>query len=81
MHCCTTRSGTARCYALIPETLQGVTEALRIINTVYEYLRNIDTGGPRYARGACERHANADDRLRMHACACMIYKVARGSEG
>ena len=29
----------------------GVTEALRIINTVSEYLGNIDTGGPRCARG------------------------------
>ena len=29
----------------------GVTEALRIINTVSEYLRNINTGGPRCVRG------------------------------
>ena len=29
----------------------GVTEALHIINTVSEHLRNIDTGGPRCARG------------------------------
>ena len=45
MQCCTTSSGTARCYAVVSETLVGVTEALRIINTVSEYLGNIDTGG------------------------------------
>ena len=41
----------ARCYGVVSETLVGVTEALRIINTVSEYLGNIDTGGPRCARG------------------------------
>jgi hypothetical protein len=50
MHCCTTHSGTARCYAVVSETLHGVAEALRIINTVSEYLRVIDTGGPMCAR-------------------------------
>ena len=41
----------ARCYGVVSETLVGVTEALRIINSVSEYLRNIDTGGPRCVRG------------------------------
>ena len=54
--------GTARCYIVVSETLVGVTETLRIINTVSEYLRNIDTGGPRCARGV-----NAPPRGRPRA--------------
>ena len=44
-------NGTVLRSSIVSETLVGVTEALRIINTVSEYLGNIDTSGPRCARG------------------------------
>ena len=46
MLCCITHSGTLGGYGVVSETLVGVPYILRIIKTVSEYLRNIDTGGP-----------------------------------
>jgi hypothetical protein len=51
MPCCITHSGTLGGYGVVSETLVGVTEILRIIKTVSEYLSNIDTGGPRCVKG------------------------------
>ena len=51
MPCCITHSGTLRGYGVVSETLVGVTQKLRIIKTVSEYLRNIDKGGPRCVKG------------------------------
>ena len=46
-----THSGTLGGYAVVSVTLVGVTQILRIISSVSEYLRNIDTGGPRCVKG------------------------------
>ena len=55
----------------------GVTEALRIINTVSEYLGNIDTGGPRCARGVNAPPAAAiQQRVARQALARVIFTRA-----
>jgi len=59
----------------------GVTEALRIINTVSEYLRNIDTGGPRCARGVNAAPLRVGNFIVRQQVAPVLHDGHRGTAG